>query len=120
MKNVWSKYITRRLAVQVAQAWNFGWGEAMKKIYGISVNKTLVFRDAQKTEYYVDEKEHKEYVKGLYNLLKDKYNIAISQLSDLSTLTSDQLKYLEENAPEAWSRLGDTSAKSTTDAAPTH
>jgi phosphoenolpyruvate synthase/pyruvate phosphate dikinase len=68
---MWSKYITRRLAVQVAEAWNFGWGRAMEKIYGVSVLNTLVFRDAKKTEYYVDEKQHKKYVAGLYELLKN-------------------------------------------------
>lgn len=65
----WSKYVTRRLAVQVAQAWNFGWGKAMKKIYGISVENTLVFRDQNKTEYYVDQRQHNKYVAQLYTLL---------------------------------------------------
>lgn len=68
---MWSKYVTRRLAVQVAQAWNFGWGKAMKKVYGVSVESTLVFRDNQKTEYYVDNIQHKKYVSGLYRLLKN-------------------------------------------------
>lgn len=67
---MWSKYVTRRLAVQVAQAWNFGWGKAMEKVYGISVKNTLVFRDNKKTEYYVDAKQHQAYVLGLYKLLK--------------------------------------------------
>ena len=68
---MWQKYITRRLAVQVAQAWNFGWGRAMKKVYGLSLPDTLVFRDQKKTEYYVGAKQHKKYVQGLYRLLDD-------------------------------------------------
>lgn len=72
MKYKWSKYVTRRLAVQVAQAWNFGWGKAMKKIYGVSVENTLIYRDGQKTEYYVDTKQHMEYIIGLYKLLNNK------------------------------------------------
>jgi len=67
----WEKLITRRLAVQVAQAWNFA-GQAMQKVYGVSIFSTLVFKDDKKTEYYVDEKEHKQYVAGLYKLLQNK------------------------------------------------
>lgn len=69
---MWSKYVTRRLAVQVAQAWNFGWGKAMQKIYGLQVPSTLVFYDGKKTEYYVDLKQHQKYVAGLYKLLGNK------------------------------------------------
>lgn len=69
---MWQKYVTRRLAVQVAQAWNFGWGEAMERVYGLSVRDTLVFRDDKKTEYYVDQKQHEEYVAGLYQSLENK------------------------------------------------
>lgn len=72
MKNIWVKYITRRLAVQIAQAWNFGWGEAMKKVYGVSVKDTLIFRDSKKTDYYVDGERFKRYIGGLNNLLKNK------------------------------------------------
>lgn len=68
---MWSKYVTRRLAVQVAQAWNFGWGKAMKKVYGVSLENTLTFRDSNKTDYYVDKKQHEKYVVGLYKLLQD-------------------------------------------------
>lgn len=69
---MWDKYVTRRLAVQVAQAWNFGWGQAMEDVYGVSVTDTLVFRDRQKTDYYVDKEMHDVYVSDLYNLLEDK------------------------------------------------
>lgn len=66
---MWYKYVTRRLAVQASQAWNYSWGDAMKKVYGVSVTKTLVFRDKTKTDYYVDQKQHEIYVAGLYKLL---------------------------------------------------
>lgn len=69
---MWSKYVTRRLAVQVAQAWNFGWGKAMRKVYGVSVDDTLVFRDRKKTDYYVDEQQHQKYIAGLYKLLENR------------------------------------------------
>ena len=77
---MWQKYVTRRLAVQVAQAWNFGWGEAMKRVYGVSLTKTLVFRDNKKTDYYVDKKQHTDYVKGLYALLKKEKFLKIFHL----------------------------------------
>ncbi len=57
--------------MQVAEAWNFGWGEAMKKNYGLQVSDTLVFYDGKKTEYYVDSKQHQKYVTGLYRLLQN-------------------------------------------------
>ena len=58
----------------MAQAWNFGWGKAMKKVYGIFVKDILVFRDSNKTEYYVNKNQYKKYVKGLYDLLgKEKF-----------------------------------------------
>jgi len=68
---MWQKYITRRLAVQVAQSWNFAWGKEMQKVCGVSLNNTLVFRDGKKTDYYVDEKQYRKYTKGLYVLLAD-------------------------------------------------
>lgn len=68
---MWSKYVTRRIAIQVAQAWNFGWGQLMEDVFGVSVRNTLVFRDDKKTEYYVDDEQHKKYVQGLYGLLKN-------------------------------------------------
>jgi len=68
-KLMWSKYVTRRLAVQVAQAWNFGWGQAMKRVYGVSVTDTLVFRDDKKTDYYVNSSQHQKYVASLYQML---------------------------------------------------
>jgi len=68
---MWKKYITRRLAVQVAQAWNYGWGTAMKKVYKICLTDTLVFRDDKKTEYYVNAKQHEKYIAGLYSLLEN-------------------------------------------------
>jgi len=69
---MWQKYVTRRLAVQVAQAWNFGWGKIMKEELGVCLMNTLVFRDHKKTEYYVDRNEFKNYIRGLQNLLDDK------------------------------------------------
>lgn len=67
---MWKKYITRRLAVQVAQMWNDAWGDAMMPVYGTSLRTTLVFRDATKTEYYIDAREHERYVRDLHDLLK--------------------------------------------------
>ncbi len=68
----WSLHVTRRLAAQIAQAWNFGWGEAMQRTYGVSVTRTLVYRDPKKTEYYADSDQHRRYVAGLYRLLANK------------------------------------------------
>lgn len=86
------------MAVQVAQAWNFGWGEAMKKVYGVSVENTLVYRDSQKTEYYVDTKQHGEYVRDLYKLLNNKkfvkefHHKAQTKLENILKETEDKFK----------------------------
>ena len=112
---MWSKYVTRRLATQVAQAWNFGWGKAMHKKYRLKVSKTLVFFDGQKTEYYVDLNQHQKYVAGLYKLLqKTKFLKTFHQFAetrlvkifkgvknslkiDLSSLSNKELLSLYQN-----------------------
>lgn len=97
-KDMWQKYITRRIAVQVAQAWNYGWGNAMKKVYGLSVINTLVVRDAQKTEYYVDKQQFEKYTKGLYSLLEKKsflkkfHKEALQTLEDILELIQNGLR----------------------------
>lgn len=101
---MWSKYITRRLAVQVAQAWNFGWGEAMKKVYGVSVLNTLVFRDAKKTDYYVDEEQHKEYMTGLYKLLRNE-NFVKRFHKDAQAKLENVLKETQRKFDQDFSKL---------------
>ncbi len=67
---MWQKYVTRRVAIQVSQAWNHGWGSIMHKELGISVNKILVFFDGKKTEYHVDKNEFEKYIADLHRLLR--------------------------------------------------
>lgn len=71
-KIIWEKYVSRRSAVQIIQAWNFGFGSAMQKFLGISIKNTLVFRDRQKTDYYTDKKQFEDYFDGLAKLLNNK------------------------------------------------
>lgn len=101
---MWRKYITRRLAVQIAQAWNFGWGIAMKKVYGVSVINTLVFRDEVKTEYYVDDKQHKKYVARLYKLLKNEKFINVFHKDARARLESI-LKKTQKKFTQDFSKL---------------
>lgn len=69
---MWQKYLIRRLSVQMALVWNYGWGKAMQKVYGVSLEKTLVFGDSEKTEYWTDMAQHRKYRAGLRRLLKNK------------------------------------------------
>ncbi|MDP2944375.1 MAG: PEP-utilizing enzyme [bacterium] len=88
------------MAVQVAQSWNFAWGEAMKKIYGVSLKNTLVFRDDKKTEYYVDEKQYKKYINDLYKLLEnDKFvkNFHQSARTTLENILKNTKKRFNKN-----------------------
>ncbi|MFA6908418.1 MAG: PEP-utilizing enzyme [Patescibacteria group bacterium] len=72
MSRMWVKYVTRRIAVQTSQAWNYGFGTAMKKKYGAGIPDTLVFRDRKKSEYYVDSIQLGTYTRRLIKLLRQK------------------------------------------------
>ncbi|MCD4663825.1 MAG: hypothetical protein K8R68_01055 [Bacteroidales bacterium] len=63
--------MSRRIGVQTAQAWNYGWGIEMNKAYGISHLKTLTIRDTLKTDYYVDKLENNRYNLGMVELLNN-------------------------------------------------
>lgn len=94
----WQKYITRRIAAQVAQAWNFGWGEAMEKVYGVSLKNVLVFKDDKKTEYYIAKDEHDKYINALYRLLEKE--------DFLRTFHKDAAKKLESILSDTKNKLG--------------
>lgn len=80
----------------MAQAWNFGWGDAMEKVYGLSVKNTLVFKDDKKTDYYTDDKQHKDYIAGLYRLLNDSKFIKIFHKDARKTLEKIQEKVAKQ------------------------
>ncbi len=65
----WEHMVTRRLAVQVAIAWNYGFGVLFNKRYRTGINNTVVYYDGKKTDYFVDQKEHSQYNDDLDNLL---------------------------------------------------
>jgi len=112
----------------VAQAWNFGWGKAMKKVYGVSLENTLIFRDSNKTEYYVDKKQYENYEEGLYRLLRNekfvknfhkearsklegilediekKFNRNLSELSD-AELLKIYVNFLLPNVEQFYARM---------------
>ncbi len=67
----WTFIGTRRVAVQVAEAWCYGWGQAMKKVYGVYINSTLIYRDEKKTDIFADAKDYKRFYSGLLTLLQD-------------------------------------------------
>ncbi|MFH0971611.1 MAG: PEP-utilizing enzyme [Candidatus Micrarchaeota archaeon] len=68
---MWSKINTRRLAPQMAIAWNSGFGKPFKKEYGISIGSTLQYFDGKSTDYFVDSKEHSKFNKRLEELIQD-------------------------------------------------
>jgi phosphoenolpyruvate synthase/pyruvate phosphate dikinase len=61
----WTKLITRRLAVQVAIAWNYGFGRMFFDRYHAVIPSTLVYYDGKKTDYFVDAKDLDEFNKQL-------------------------------------------------------
>ncbi len=65
----WQHLITRRLAVQVAIAWNYGLGILFNKRYRTGIYNTLVYYDGKKTDYFVDGDELKKHNEDLDRLL---------------------------------------------------
>ena len=66
----WKHHVTRRLAAQVAIAWNYGYGRLFKRRYRTGVMNTLVYFDGKKTDYFTDkqiEQFHKDIDKLLDN-----------------------------------------------------
>jgi phosphohistidine swiveling domain-containing protein len=97
---MWTKYVTRRIGVQTSQAWNFGFGKAMEEVYGVSIPDILVYRDRQKTDYYVDAGQFEKYQNGLDKLLNDgKFikNFCVRTLNTLKKIYSDNKKELRRD-----------------------
>ncbi|MFC1723948.1 hypothetical protein ACFL0V_07465, partial [Nanoarchaeota archaeon] len=67
----WTKLVTRRLAVQVAIAWNHGFGTLFDQRYRTGIPNTLVFYDGKKTDYFVVEEELNKYNEDLDKLLEN-------------------------------------------------
>src|SRR3989344_1497134 len=67
----WQHLVTRRLAVQVAIAWNYGFGSHFYKKYGTGINNTLVYFNGKKTDYFVDGDELRKFNEDLDKLLND-------------------------------------------------
>ncbi len=56
-KIVWRHLITRRLSVQTAIAWNYGFTTALNQHYQTGINNTLTYYNGKKTDYFVDNNE---------------------------------------------------------------
>lgn len=66
---MWIKINTRRLAPQMAIAWNLGLGKPFQKHYSTSISTTLQHFNGKNTDYYVDSKEYDKFNEGLRRLL---------------------------------------------------
>ncbi|MFC1648810.1 PEP-utilizing enzyme [Nanoarchaeota archaeon] len=67
----WKHMVTRRLAVQMAIAWNYGFGSLFDSKYGTSINNTLVYYNGKKTDYFVDGEEEEKFHSDLDSFLDD-------------------------------------------------
>lgn len=106
---MWYKLVTRRIAVQISIAWNYGFGKDMIKTYGLGVFATLVFYDGKKSDYYTDLKEmetywlklnillgKKSFIKGFYEEAKRNLEIILRNTrillkGDLTELSNREL-----------------------------
>lgn len=57
----WEHHVTRRVAVQIAIAWNLAYGRMFEKRYRTGIRNTLVYFDGKKTDYFVDKDHHKQF-----------------------------------------------------------
>ncbi|MDP2749773.1 MAG: PEP-utilizing enzyme [Nanoarchaeota archaeon] len=89
MENInWQHLVTRRLAVQVAIAWNYGFGSLFNKKYNAGINNTLVYYNGKKTDYFVDRDELRRFNEDLDKLLDDPEVVA--------NLMPEAKKFVEE------------------------
>jgi len=126
---MWSKINTRRLAPQMAIAWNLGFGEPFQKKYKTQITKTLQYFNGKSTDYFVDDEEYKKFNQRLEDLIEDKkflkqgYNDAkkflesivkwtekgfkgnISELSE-KKLAKLYKKFAEDLEPKFYVRMG--------------
>ncbi|MFH1440199.1 MAG: hypothetical protein ABIG89_06525 [Candidatus Woesearchaeota archaeon] len=107
----WTKLITRRLAVQVGIAWNYGWGKLSRDRYNTGISNTLIYYDGNKTDYFVDKDElnrlnqeldrlleNPEFVHSMIpeakEFVEDKYRFIKDIINDAHTLSNPKLAAL--------------------------
>lgn len=88
----WKHLVTRRLAVQVAIAWNTAFGSLSKKRYQTGIMDTLVYYDGKKTEYYIDEEQ--------LNLLNEDLDKLLGNPEFVAGLIPEAKEFLEETYAE--------------------
>ncbi|MFH1750868.1 MAG: PEP-utilizing enzyme [Candidatus Micrarchaeota archaeon] len=66
---MWIKINTRRLAPQMAIAWNLGFGNPFEKHFGTSISRTLQHFNGKSTDYFVDAKEYGKFNAQLERLI---------------------------------------------------
>jgi len=103
MKKIdWEHLVTRRLAVQVAIAWNYGFGKLFNKRYRTGIKDTLVYFDGKKTDYFVSKNEHKQYNKDLDKSLHDSdfVKTLIPEAKEFIEKTYDYIRNLITNSED--------------------
>jgi phosphohistidine swiveling domain-containing protein len=103
---MWEKINTRRLAPQMAIAWNLGFGEDFDKVYGASIKKTLQYFDGKSTDYYVDANEYKKFNRRLEDLLED-YKFLDGSYGEAKQFLESVLDWTESNFNKDLSKLTD-------------
>lgn len=90
----WKHLETRRLAVQVAQAWNFGFGRLFHKRYRTGIYNTLVYFNGRKTDYFIQDPELIQYNKDLDKLL-DNPEFVAGMTSEAKEFVEETYKYVK-------------------------
>lgn len=96
----WQHLVTRRLAVQVAIAWNYGFGTLFNKRYRTGINNTLVYYNGKKTDYFVDKDELKKYNKYLDKLLENPEFVA-GMIPEAKEFVEETYEFIKELIKDA-------------------
>ena len=91
----WTKLVTRRLAPQVAIAWNHGFDKLFYNRYKTQIKNTLVYYDGKKTDYFVDKNELKKFNNKLDKLLDD-HEFVVSMISEAGGFIEETYSYIKK------------------------
>ncbi|MFC1752339.1 PEP-utilizing enzyme [Thermoproteota archaeon] len=91
----YTKFVTRRLAVQVAIAWNHGFGRLFYNRYGTAINNTIVYYDGKKTDYFVEENELKQFNDHLDRQL-DNPEFVAGMIPEAKEFVEEKYEFIKE------------------------
>ena len=91
----WQNLVTRRLAAQVAIAWNYGFGKLFHMRYRTGIYNTLVYYNGSKTDYFVLPEELEQYNRDLDRSL-DNHEFVSSMISEGKEFVEETYAHIKQ------------------------